>query len=239
MPISLDSINNLSPELQRAFQGAAQAERKQVQSLADKKGAVDEKVKLLDDCLTKVHGVRKLLPDMATPLSLRELALNTGDNRVLTGTVDKSLAEPGKYNIEVMQLASSATAVSNSFADKDQTRIGTGYLTFTTAAGDTKEIYIDNENATLEGISRVINNSRLGIRASIVNDASDPDSPYRMLFTAEGAGAGKDVEYPEFYFIDGESDFFIDNKKPAENAKVRFEGSSSTSRTRSRTWFRA
>lgn len=224
MAISLDSITNLSPELQRAFQGAVQAERKQVQTLVDKKTAVEGRVKLLDDVLGKVHGVRTLLPDMANPVALRELAFGTADNRIITGTVDKSIAEPGKYDVEVMQLASHATGLSNTFADKDKTRIGTGYLTFTTAAGESKEIYIDNDNATLEGVAHVINNSRLGMKASIVNDQSNPDEPFRLLLSAEGAGAGKDVEYPEFYFIDGESDFYIDTKKAAQNAKVKFEG---------------
>ncbi len=219
-----NSISNLSPELQRAFQMAVNAERKPIQVVAERKTNIEAKAKLLDDVLGKVDGVKRLLPDLNSPVGIRELAIESADPRVITGTVDKRAAEPGVYNVEVLQLASKATALSNGFPDKNETQIGSGYISFETASGETKEVFIDNDNATLEGMARSINSARVGLKATVINDQSDPENPFRLVLSADGTGSRSDVNYPEFYFVDGSSDFFIEYQKPAQNAVVRYEG---------------
>lgn len=222
--INAGNVQSLTPELQRIYFMTAQAEKKNIEKIEERKQNVVEKNNLLTDILGKVDAVRKLVPGLSTPSSLRELNVASGDDKVVVGTADKSVADLGKHSVEVLQLATGARAFSNRFEDKDKTRIGSGYFTFNTVDGEQKEVFIDNENSTLEGIARILNTSNAGIRASVVNDASDPDSPYRLLMTAEGVGAGKDVEFPEFYFLDGDQDFTIDEKKPATNAKIRYQG---------------
>jgi flagellar hook-associated protein 2 len=222
--VSLDSISNLSPELQRAFQAAVKAERKPMEKIEERRGLVEEKVKLLDDVIGRMEGVRSLLPNLNSPIAIRELAFASGDDHILTGTADKSAAEPGKHTLEVMQLAKSASALSNRFSDSDQTRIGSGYFTFTTADGDTRDIYIDNENSTLSGISRIINSAGMGMKATVVRDEADPELPFRLILTSDKTGVGGEVEFPEFYFVDGESDFYVEDQKAASNALIRYEG---------------
>lgn len=222
--VSLDSISNLSPELQRAFQSATKAERKPIEKIEERRGMVQEKVKLLDDVISRVDGVRALIPSLNSPMALREIAFSSGDDHILSGTADRNQAEPGKHSLEVLQLAKSASALSNRFADADQTKIGSGYFTFTTADGDTKDIYIDNESSTLQGVSRIINESGMGIKASVVRDQADPEQPFRLILNSEKTGSGEDVEFPEFYFIDGESDFFVEETKGASNAMIRYQG---------------
>ncbi len=222
--VSLDSISNLSPELQRAYQASAKAERKPITKIEERRGGVQEKVKLLDDVIGRVEGVRALLPSLNSPLALREMAFSTGDEHILTGAADKNEAEPGKHQLEVLQLAKTASALSNRFADANETRIGSGYFTFTGADGETKDIYIDNENSTLEGVSRIINQAGMGVKSSVVRDQSDPELPFRLILSSEKTGAGENVEFPEFYFIDGESDFFVEETKDASNARIRYQG---------------
>lgn len=222
--VSMDNLANLSPDLQRAFKAAVEVERKPLKAIEDRKALVEDRVRLLDDVIERVQGVSEIMPNLNSPTAIRDFSVESQDERVLVGTADKRLAQPGKHIFEINSLAKPATAVSNRFADKDETRVGSGYFRYTTKDGDTKDIFIDNENATLEGLAGVINQSGLGLRASVVNDESDPDLPYRLLISHLEPGAKEDVEYPEFYFIDGQEDFYIEEEKSATNAKIKYEG---------------
>ncbi len=224
MPVNFDSIANLSPDLQRIFAATIKAETKPIQAIEERKGHVEEKLKLVNTVLGRVEDVRKLIPGLNSPLAIRELNVNSTDDKVAAGTADKTIAEPGEHSLEVLQLASNASALSNRFPDKNETRVGTGYFTFYGPDGESRDLFIDNENATLEGIAKIVNQAGLGMRASVVNDQSDPEAPYRLIFTATGYGKEQTVEYPEFYFIDGDVDFFIEEEREAGNAKVRYQG---------------
>ncbi len=224
MPINFDSIANLSPEMQRIFAASIKAESKPIQTAQERKGNVEEKLKLVNTVLGKVEDVRKLIPGMNSPLAIREFNVNSTDDKVAVGTADKNVAEVGEHSLEVMQLATPATALSNRFPDKNETRIGTGYFTFRDKEGETKEVFIDNENATLEGVARAINSAGVGMKATVVNDRVDTENPYRLILTGNGYGSEETVEYPEFYFIDGDSEFFIEEEKAPNNARIKYQG---------------
>ncbi len=221
---SIEPIQGLSPDFQVAFQKAIQMERKPIDSLQAKKETVQSRLGLLNDVIGKVDGVKKILPEIASGNRLLELLVNSSNDRSVTGIAEKGKAIPGSHNLEVLQLATPASALSNGFADRNETKIGTGYLSITLANGEDREVFIDNDSATLDGLVRVINSARIGLRASVISDRSDPENPYRLMLTGEGMGAENSVEYPEFYFIDGDEDFFIDREKSAVNAKVRYQG---------------
>lgn len=223
-PINNENIQNLSPELQRIYVASVNADRKPIQAAEERKSFITERINLLNDVLGKVEDVRKLIPNMSTPIAIRNLTVASTDEHVITGTADKNVADIGKHALEVLQLAKSSTAISNAFPDKNDTKIGSGYFTFYGPGGETKEVFIDNDNGTLEGIANIINTSNVGMKAMVITDQTNPDTPYRLLLNAEGAGAGTTVEYPEFYFVDGDEDFFIEKEKPATNAMVRYDG---------------
>lgn len=220
----LDTLSNLNPEFQKAYQISAKAEARPVELLQNRKTNVEAKVELLNEIVGRVEACKQLLPPLGTPFAIRDLLVATDDPRVLTGTAEKGIADPGKYNIEISQLAKHATALSNRFEDKDNTTVGTGYIRFKTDSGESKDVFIDEDNATLEGVAQAINSARVGMRASVINDQEDEDSPYRLLLTASGVGESNNVEYPEFYFVDGDEDFFIDEERPALNAILKYEG---------------
>lgn len=224
MPINLDSLQNLSPQLQSAFSSMLKAENRPIEQINERKGHAAERLKLLNEVIGKVEDVRKLLPNMNTPLAIRELNVGSTDEKIATGTADKNVAEPGEHSLEVLQLAANASALTNRFADKNETRIGTGYFTFYGPNGSTKDVFIDDENSTLEGIARAINSANVGMKASVVNDQADPERPYRLILNGAGYGAEQNLEYPEFYFIDGQEDFFIEEERSASNARIRYQG---------------
>lgn len=220
----MEGINGLSPEFQMAFQKAVAAERKPIEIIQQKKEAVTAKLGLLNDVITKVDNVKKLLPEVSNGTKLLELAVNSSNERAITGVAEKGVAGVGSHNIEVLQLATPAAAFSNTFADRNETRVGTGYLSITLANGEDREVFIDNDNATLDGVVRIINGARIGMKAQVVSDRTDPERPFRLMISSEASGAENSVEYPEFYFVDGDEEFYIENEKPAANAMVRYQG---------------
>lgn len=224
LSVDQNQLSGLSPEFARAYQVSVQAERKPIQALEQQKEKLQEKVNLLNDLVTKADGLRQILPGLGTPFAMREISFNSDDPKILTGSADKSIAEVGKHDLEISQLATGPSALTNRFPDPNETRIGTGYLTFTQKNGDTQEIFIDYDNSTLEGIAQSINQAKMGITASVVNDVSDPENSYRLLISSSQVGAQNDVTYPEFYFSGGEEDFYIAEKKDAGNAIIKYRG---------------
>lgn len=119
-----------------------------------------------------------------------------------------SAAVPNSYNVEVQQLAASQALASTTFADSDNSAVGTGTLTFrfgnvdyNTGTGNvdsfslkpdskTTTLTIDSSNNTLEGIMKAVNDANFGVKASVVNDGTG----YRILFTATASGAENGVE---------------------------------------------
>jgi flagellar capping protein FliD len=124
MPVNFDSIANMTPELQRIFSASIKAETKPIETMNQRKGDVQEKLKLVTTVLGKVEEVKKLLPNMNTPMAIRELNVNSTDDKIASGTADKTLADVGEHSLEVLQLATNATALSNRFPDKNETKIG-------------------------------------------------------------------------------------------------------------------
>jgi flagellar hook-associated protein 2 len=47
--------------------------------------------------------------------------------------------------------------------------------------------------------------------------------PFRLILSSDKMGTGE-VEFPEFYFVDGESDFFVEETKGGTNAQIRYQG---------------
>lgn len=220
----MDGISSLTPELQQAFARASQAERKPLAAMETKKSNMQERLKLMNDVIGKVEAVKGALRPIANASAIRELSVLSSDEKAITGVVDKSLAVPGKYSFEVDRLASAAAATSNGFPDRDRTSVGSGYLTFETKTGDSQEIFIDDDHATLQGVASSINAAGLGVRASVINDQSDPDNPFRLMITGQNSGDRNSITYPEFYFVDGEQELIIETERPATNALLRYQG---------------
>ncbi len=190
-------------------------ERKQ--KLQEKKALVGELTKLME-------GLRTDVISNSNARSLRELKVETNEG-IVGVNLDKNLAGPGNYQLEVLELAQKSTAMSSGFEDAENSYVGVGFIKFTLPNGDTKEIFIDPENASLKGIAKVINgDSSNGITANVVNDGSGEDKPWRLTLSVEGTGEENKATFPYFYFIDGDQDFYLEYERPAKNAKIKFNG---------------
>lgn len=200
-----------------------EAERIPIKNIQDKKGKDEMKAKLVDELATKIGDIRKGLGELASARGFSDIKLISGDANTVTGTVDPGGYQVGSWNVEVVQLAQKASAITNGFPDKDKTTIGTGYLRFKTPDGN-KDIYISPPNNTLEGVAKTVNGSKMGIRASVITDRKDKENPYKIVMSADGLGEDKNIEYPRIYMLDGDQDMYFDGTTEAKNGVVKVDG---------------
>lgn len=222
MGISFGSISTGLPkdivkQIMSAEQVPIQNMEKQKSKITDKKGLVDQLLKLSEE-------VRGNLATNANARALRELKVDT-NNDIIGVTTDKTRTLPGSYQFEVVSMAQKSSAMSTGFEDKDESYVGVGFIRFTMPDGESKDVYVDSDNASLSGISKLINkNSDLGVTANVINDGSGTDTPWRLVLSLNKTGDDSAVDFPYFYFIDGDQDFQLEFQREAHDAKVKLDG---------------
>lgn len=201
------------------------AEREPIRQLEAHKKDEEAKLKLVNDLSTKVSDIAGSLKDLTRFRTFRELTASAGRPDIMDVSVDKTVAEPGSYQIEVMQLAGQSSMMSNGFADADDTQIGAGYFSYSLPSGQNKEVYIDPDNSTLNGIAKTINSQKdLDLHAIVVDDGTGSDNPWRLIVNHTKTGEKNDAEFPDFYFADGDADFSMEKEHPALNSKLKVNG---------------
>ena len=200
-----------------------EAERQPIRNLENRKAKTQVKLDLIEDISGRVNKVTESISTLASTRGFNDIKLVSGDPNIVQGVIDPGLSVPGSYNIEVVQLAQKAAAVTNGFPDKDRTEIGIGYFEFETPNGDI-EVYIDGSNNTLEGAATAINKAQVGVRATVINDRKSPDAPYKLLITGDSVGEDNEIKYPTLYFLDGDQDLYFDEEKEAKNGIVKVDG---------------
>jgi flagellar hook-associated protein 2 len=189
-----------------------------------RKEKVESKKALLGELTNLVEGVRGSVLQNRGQRSLRELKYET-NNELIGVSLDKNVAQPGNYQIEVVSLAGKSSAISNGVEDKDETYLGVGYLEYELPNGESYEVYVDQENSSLQGIANLINkDSDNGMRANVVNDGSDSEKPWRLIISLDATGDSKKAEFPYLYFIDGEEDLYFEAHRDAKDAIIKLDG---------------
>lgn len=213
-------------QFKQAVQQIIEAESQPIKALNAKKAKEDARLKLFGEFKSKFTNLSKALSELTSFRKFRELKVDMGDGASLASvTLDKERAEPGQYSIEITQLAARTSAISNGFENPDEPSLGIGFVTMDLPEGGTAEIYVDDKNSSLRGVASLINkNSAFPVRASVIKDAADPDNPWKMILTGKKDGKANQINFPEFYFLDGDQDFYIEDDKEAENAQVALDG---------------
>lgn len=221
MPIRVSGLSSgLPPNL---VDQVIEAERMPVKKLEADKAKVEDKVKLVGEFDTKIKDILKNLNTLVGARGFSDMKFVSGLPDVVDGIVDPNVAEPGDWNLEVLQLASKPSIVSVGVPDKDKTSLGVGYVKIQTAEGE-KEIYIDKENSTLEKIASKINSSGMGVSATVVNDRKEKEDNFKLQLSGAKTGNDNEVVFPTVYLVDGDIDFGFDSKIEAKNARFKLNG---------------
>lgn len=200
-----------------------EAEKIPIKNIEAQKGKQENRLKLVTDLEGKLSAITGTIAALASTKGFSDMKLTSGDNNIVQGVVDPTKAVNGDWNLEVVELAQKAAAITNGFPDKDKSQIGVGYFRFHTPEGK-KEVYINGDNNTLEGVAETINNAAVGVKASIFNDRKDPDAPFKLMISGTGTGGDNKMDYPTLYFLDGDQDIYFEDEREAKNGLVKVDG---------------
>ena len=200
-----------------------EAEKIPLRNLEAKKSKIETRLGLVNDLDGKLAAIKGSIGTLASTRGFNDIKVMSGDPNIIQGSVDPSASVSGSWNIEVLELAQKAAAVTNGFPDKDRTEIGVGYFRFETPEGD-KEVYVNGNNNTLEGAAAAINGAGVGVRAAVINDRNDPDYPYRLMISGDNVGGDNQISYPTLYFLDGDQDMYFDDQRTAKNGVIKVDG---------------
>jgi flagellar hook-associated protein 2 len=181
-------------------------------TLLQKKEAVyQSQVSALGQVKSALSSFQSALDGLTDAKSFQAVKATVGDTGALTASADASAA-PGKYTLEVSQLAQSQKLVT---AGQSSTTaaIGAGTITidfgtisggtldsttgkysgasFASSGSGTKTVTIDSAHSSLAGIRDAINAAGIGVTASIVNDGSA--TPNRLVLTNSATGSASSM----------------------------------------------
>ncbi|MGK5087837.1 flagellar filament capping protein FliD [Bdellovibrionota bacterium FG-2] len=201
-----------------------EAESQPIKALEARKAREEAKLKLFQEFKSKFATIDKSVAEIANFKTFRELKVDAGDGTNLIGvTLEK--AEPGSYQIQIDSLAARTSVISNGFENPDEPILGIGFVVMPNNKGENTEIFVDEEQASLRGLANLINKQAdFAVRAAVVKDAADEDTPWRLILSAKKDGAKSQVEFPDFYFLDGVRDFYVDDSRDSKNAEVLIDG---------------
>jgi flagellar hook-associated protein 2 len=213
-------------QFKAALKAIIEAERQPIKSLETRKTREDAKMKLFGEFKGKFAGLDKTLQEFSSFRKFRELKVELGDGtNLMNVTVDKDVVEPGSWELSINQLAKRSSVVSNPFKSPSEPNLGVGFIVAQLSDGSSKEIYVEPKNASLQGIASVINSEQDSVvRATVVQDLTDPEQRWRLVFSAKKDGLLGSAEIPEFYFLDGHEDFYVDSSSDAQNALISIDG---------------
>jgi flagellar hook-associated protein 2 len=221
VPIRISGLSSgLPPNL---VDQVIEAERMPLKKMEADKAKIEDKVKLVTEFETKINDINKNLGSIVGSRGFSDMKFVSGFPDIVEGTVDPLLAESGDWTLEVLELATKPSIVSNGFPDKNESSIGVGYIKFDTPEG-TQEVYIGEADSTLEQAAAKINGSGIGIKATVINDKKGGEDNYRLQLTGAKTGADHAVEFPTVYMVDGDFDFEFNQQLPSKNARYKLNG---------------
>ena len=222
MSVSFGSIGTGLPK--DIVQQLVKAERIPIQKMNVAKSKVEERKGLVEDLSSRIQGARDKLRESSTAKSLTEFVVDT-DESVVDVSVDKNIAQTGNYRIEVVQMAQKSSAMSSGFPDRKDGYTGVGFIRYYLPDGEERELYVDSDSASLDGIAGLINSHpEMGIRASVVNDGSGSDQPWRLILSLADTGDDKKADFPHLYFVDGEHDLYLEFEREAHDGIIKIDG---------------
>jgi len=223
--LEIPELGSGNPQLQKAMNKIVKVEQKGLDKFDEKVQKEDNKLQLVRDLKTKFTDVRESLTPFKSVGDFRELRGESSDESVLKVTsIDKKIAIPGTYDIEVIGTANTSSIMTYGFADRDQSEVGIGYMTLKLPSGDEREVYINSDNNTLDGVAATINAGKMGVHATVVNDGTDSDEPWRLVISGEGTGWKNDMKWAEFHMLDGDLELDAYRSREAKSAIVKFNG---------------
>ena len=174
-------------------------EKQPLQQLDTKEAAYQAKLASYGQVKSALSAFQAAVSGLESASTFQSLAATSADTSVYTASAS-SIAVPGTYSVEVVQLAQSQKLASGTFASVNDV-VGSGTMTFEFGTDDgaggfsvngakpAQSVTIDSSNDTLSGIRDAINAANIGVSATIINDGTG----YKLSLTSSDTGAANSL----------------------------------------------
>lgn len=213
-------------QFKEAVKQMIQSESRPLHLAEGRKAKEQARQKLFQEFKSKFTGLDSLLQELSSFRKFRILKADVGmGGDLMSVTLDQDRAEPGRYDIEIDQLADRTSLITNGFESPTDPTFGMGFIAFYTVDGDEVDVSVEDKDSSLYGISSAINrSSKAPMTAAVVKDVSEPDAPWKLILSAKKDGEANQLDYPDFYFYGGDDDIYIDDDQESDNAEVSVDG---------------
>lgn len=176
------------------------AERSSVDLRLDRREELAEaRITAYGEIKSKMAQIQSAAITLSSPTLTGATKVTSSDESILTAT-GSAAADPGNYNVEVLNVAKSHSLATGTYSGYDEV-VGSGKLVFSfgkltydgsgnvtgqdpNIKAPSKTLEIDSSNNTLSGIRDAINNADMGVNATIVNDGTG----YRLQIVSAETG---------------------------------------------------
>lgn len=165
------------------------ARESRLQPIRQQRSETNAELSAYSQLADRVGSVKDAADKIADPDLFTSTTVTNLGNRL---SVDSdSDAIPGRYSVEISQIAQSQSLVAEGVENRDEALAGA--TTLTIGLGDQEPFTIDlpEDQTSLDGIRDAINGSDAGVSASIIDNGSD--RPYQLSITADETGASNQI----------------------------------------------
>jgi len=192
MPVTIDGLVS-GIDTESVVQGLLEIQQQQLDRMTLRQSEVQDKQavfrSLEAQLLTLRTSLGKLGRVQGNPIA--KLTVTASNEDAMSATATEA-AQPGTYNLRVDTTAKSHKVATQGFADSDAL-ITQGTFDLRVGAGEITTITIDASNNTVQGLADAINAAGAGATASILQDASNPSAPYRLLLSSNSTGTVQQI----------------------------------------------
>lgn len=188
-------------------------ERRPVTLLDKKEASYQAKLTAFGSLQGAVSSFQSAVQGLGDVTKFQGMKAASGDSTILTAS-STNVAAAGSYTVDVTTLAQSqklvaagqtsvtasiggvgATTLSFDFGTISGGAFAAGTYTgasFTSNGAGVKTVTINSSSNSLSGIKDAINNAKIGVTASIVNDGGA--SPYRLVLSSDAMGKSNSIK---------------------------------------------
>jgi len=142
---------------------------------------------------TVMLGLKSSVVRLTSRASFDLNTISISDEDVLSAEAGEG-AKPGTYTLNIDALARNHQIASQGYQNAESASIGTGTVQISIGDGSTTTLTIDSNNDTLIGLKNAINDAKIGVTASIVDDGTS-ENPYRLILTSDKTGKSNNIDF--------------------------------------------
>ncbi len=164
------------------------AERAPERLMQAQQSALSAQTAALNSINSKLSTLKDKIDALKDPSgAMNANSATSSQTGILTASAETT-ASAAVHSVTVQNLATTGTYYSNALANGDTT-FATGTFTLQIGTGTPSVVTVDSSNNTLNKLVTYINGQKLGVTASVINDANGA----RLLLTSTISGAPGDI----------------------------------------------